>query len=71
MISKKEAIGIAKDDAESTYADLSNYKITATIKDMKWHVKYELNGDEPVNGGGPEYVISAERGEILEKKYWQ
>lgn len=69
MIPKEKAIDIARKDAETAYEDLSKYTVTATFDGTNWHVEYELRED--VLGGGPEYIISGENGEILEKTYWQ
>jgi hypothetical protein len=71
MIPEEKAIEIARNDAETAYEDLSQFTVTTTFDGTNWHVKYVLDRDEVVDGGGPEYVISGESGEILEKKYWQ
>lgn len=70
MIDEAEARAIAKRDAEQVYRDLSIYRITAQLREGKWYVDYDLEG-EAMAGGGPHYVISADTGDILERRYEQ
>jgi hypothetical protein len=69
-IEKDAALRIAKEDARHVYRDLEIYQISAQLKNGKWYVDYELTGPLMV-GGGPHYVISAENGQILERRYEQ
>jgi hypothetical protein len=70
MISKEEALEIAKKDAELVYRDLTIYKVEAEVKENNWHIDYELKNPE-LHGGGPHYVISGSTGEIISKRYEQ
>lgn len=65
-----EALAIAEADALAAYKDLSIYRIELVQMEDGWHVEYHIK--YPLwAGGGPHYVISAETGEILSKKYYQ
>jgi hypothetical protein len=64
------ALQIAQADAERAYRDLSGYRITILLKDDGWHIDYEL-AKTGVAGGGPHYVIDAQTGAILSKRYEQ
>lgn len=70
LIGRKEALKIARENAERMYRDLSIYKIEAELKDGKWYVDYNILNTQMV-GGGPHYVISAETGEIISFRYEQ
>ena len=70
MISQKEALDIAKKDAELVYRDLTIYEVMAEVKENNWHIDYELKNPE-LHGGGPHYVISGSTGEIVSKRYEQ
>ena len=41
-----------------------------SLEDDGWHVDYELKNDKMM-GGGPHYVIDAESGTIIAKRYEQ
>ena len=69
-ISCDQALKIARTDAESAYRDLSMYRIAISLEEQGWLVDYELK-DPNLQGGGPHYVIDAETGEILSKRYEQ
>jgi hypothetical protein len=69
-VSEQQALEIAQKDAKSAYRDLSIYKVTAHLEGDRWVVDYELK-DEGMLGGGPHYIISAETGEILSRRYEQ
>ncbi|MEF8885635.1 MAG: hypothetical protein V5A44_11005, partial [Haloarculaceae archaeon] len=43
--------------------------VTADFDGTNWHVEYRPV--ENIAGGGPEYVISGETGDIVDKNYWQ
>jgi hypothetical protein len=70
MISKEEVLRIAHRDASKIYRDLSVYEVIATSEGGDWHVSYVLADPKRV-GGGPEYVISGETGEIISLRYGQ
>ena len=70
MIDETKAREIAKKDAEQVYRDLTIYRIKSELKDGKWYVDYDLEGEFMV-GGGPHYVISSTTGDILERRYEQ
>ena len=69
-ISCDQALKIARTDAESAYRDLSMYRIAISLEEQGWLVDYDLK-DPNLQGGGPHYVIDAETGEILSKRYEQ
>jgi hypothetical protein len=69
-ITKEQALRIAREDAERTYVDLSIYSITAECDGESWRVDYSPS-DPYTAGGGPHYVISANNGEILSRRYEQ
>jgi hypothetical protein len=70
MIDEATAREIAKKDAMQVYRDLSIYKVKAELKNGKWYIDYDLEG-EAMAGGGPHYVISGSTGEIVERRYEQ
>jgi hypothetical protein len=63
-------LAIAQADAASAYRDLSPYRICLALEEDGWHIDYELK-DPNLTGGGPHYVIDAESGVILSKRYEQ
>jgi len=69
-ISCDQALQIAHADGLTAYGDLSRYRITIILEDDGWHVDYNLTKPD-VAGGGPHYVIDAENGSILKKRYEQ
>jgi hypothetical protein len=69
-MSSEEARQVARWDAERSYRDLSPYRVTITLEPDGWHVDYELKNPES-NGGGPHYVIDAQSGAIVAKRYDQ
>jgi len=73
MISKSEALRIAHQDASKMYRDLSQYKVTAVLKEGNWQVDYELVVPEGavMAGGGPHYLISGSSGEIVNRRFEQ
>ena len=52
------------------YRDLLLYRISVSLEDDGWRVDYELK-DPDLNGGGPHYLIDANSGEIVSKRYDQ
>ena len=71
-ISCDQALATARRDAEIAYRDLPArmYRITLSLEADGWHVDYDLT-DRQINGGGPHYVIDAQTGTILSKRYEQ
>jgi hypothetical protein len=69
-ISCDQALKIAQTDAERAYRDLFLYRISISLEDDGWSVDYELK-DPDLNGGGPHYLIDADSGEIVSKRYDQ
>lgn len=69
-VTREDALRIAREDAECTYADLTIYSVTAERDGDHWKVDYHL-ADPFMVGGGPHYVISAVTGEIRSRKYEQ
>jgi hypothetical protein len=70
MITEAEARAIAHEQAAQAYRDLSIYTVSARLEGDRWNVDYELT-DETLLGGGPHFVIAAENGEILARRYEQ
>ena len=70
IIDEAKAREIAKKDATQVYRDLTVYKVKTELKNGKWYVDYDLEG-EAMAGGGPHYVISGTTGEIVERRYEQ
>lgn len=68
-ITEREAIRIARRDARTAYDDRSGFRVTTTFDGTNWHVGYRPEGTPA--GGGPEYVISGETGDIVDKTYSQ
>jgi hypothetical protein len=70
-IDRDEALRIAREDARVVYGNLEAYAESAELEDDEvWRVDYDLR-DADAQGGGPHYLISAESGEILAKRYEQ
>ena len=70
LISKKQALKIAKEDAQLLYRDLSIYDVKIELKEGNWIVDYDI-ADPQMLGGGPHYVISSKTGEIISYRYEQ
>lgn len=65
-----EVLRIAHQDAQNVYGDLSEFRITLTPCPDGWHVDYDLT--DPLSaGGGPHYIIDAQTGDILARRYEQ
>jgi hypothetical protein len=60
----------AQADATRAYQNLSAYRIQVVLEADGWHVHYELK-DPRLKGGGPHYVIDANTGAIVSKRYEQ
>lgn len=70
-ITRQQALAIAEADAVPEYGDdLFHLTLEVVLKDDKWHVDYWLRKPRWA-GGGPHYIIDANTGEILFKKYSQ
>lgn len=70
LIAGAQALGIAQADALRAYHDLSAYRIEVVLEADGWHVDYDLK-DPRLKGGGPHYVIDANSGAIVSKRYEQ
>lgn len=64
------ALAIARADAEQVYQNIQRFRIEIQLDEDGWRIAFLLKA-KLVAGGGPHYVISAETGEILDKKYYQ
>lgn len=69
-VTSDRALAIARLDAEQVYRDLERFRILIALEPDGWHVEYWLK-DPNVQGGGPHYVVDANTGAILSKKYYQ
>ncbi len=65
-----QILTIAQTDATRVYRDLSVYRIQIVLEDDGWHVDYELKTPR-LKGGGPHYLIDANTGVIISKRYEQ
>ncbi len=70
LLSSDQALQIARVDAEKAYRDLTAYRVTLALESDGWHIDYELK-DPDKNGGGAHYIIDAQTGQIILKKYEQ
>ena len=69
-LTSDQALKIARLDAERAYRDLSHYRILVELREDGWHVDYELKNPR-LKGGGPHYIIDAQTGAIISKRYEQ
>ena len=69
-IASDQALRIARLDAEKTYRDLTPYRMQIEMHQDSWHVDFELRNRQ-AQGGGAHYVIHAQTGEILSRRYEQ
>jgi hypothetical protein len=69
-IPSHQALAIAEADAVTMYKDLSIYRIEIRQEDDGWHIEYRIKQPR-MAGGGPHYIIDAETGQIISKKYYQ
>lgn len=69
-IAGDQALTIAQADAIRVYRDLTSYRIQLMLEADGWHIDYTLS-DPHLKGGGPRYVIDAQTGAILSKRYEQ
>jgi hypothetical protein len=66
------ALAVAHADAVTAYPDLSRHRVEVRLEGDGWHVEYTFRGEGRFHvGGGPHYLIDAETGVILDKKYYQ
>jgi len=70
IIQADEALRRAQSDALNAYRDLSPYWIRVVLEPDGWHVDYQPKSPG-MKGGGAHYVIDAETGGILFKRYEQ
>jgi len=63
-------LAIAQADASRVYRDLAAYRIQLVLEEDGWHVDYDLK-DPRLKGGGPHYVLDAQTGAIVSKRYEQ
>lgn len=70
-ISRQQAIAIAEADAVAVYGDdLLHLTLEVVLRDDGWHVEYHLRKPRWA-GGGPHYLIDAQTGDIVSKRYYQ
>jgi hypothetical protein len=72
VVSSQQAIAIAEADALPRYGAewLNKLAIRAMLHDDGWHIEY-YQWRPRWTGGGPHYVIDANTGAIVSKKYYQ
>ncbi len=66
-ISMEQALDIARKDALASKVDFSKYTVQTELKQDGWLVYY-ISKDYLRGGGGPEYIIDAQTGNITSKK---
>ena len=69
-LTSDRVLAIANADAIRAYRALDHFRVQIVLEDDGWHVDFQLK-DPNLYGGGPHYVIHAETGEILSKRYEQ
>ncbi len=69
-ITSDQALRVARLDAERAYRDLTPYRVQVELDEDGWHVDYELK-NKCSQGGGPHYIIDANTGGIISKRYEQ
>jgi hypothetical protein len=69
-ITALRALSIAQADGTKAYGDLSAYRIQLVLESDGWHIDYDLK-DPRLKGGGPHYIIDAQTGAIVSKRYDQ
>lgn len=67
---KDRVLAIAQADAARVYRDLSLYRIQLVLETDGWHVDYDVKNPN-LKGGGPHYIIDAQTGASLAKRYEQ
>ena len=70
QLSSDEVLRVARLDAEQVYRDLARFVIRIVRQADGWHVDFDLK-EVGVRGGGPHYVIDADTGAIVSKRYEQ
>jgi hypothetical protein len=69
-VTSDQALAVARRDAEGVYQNLLEYWVSLVLEPDGWHVDYQLKNPR-LHGGGPHYVIDAQTGVILSKRYEQ
>jgi len=69
-LTSDEVLRVARLDAERVYRDLSRFVIRISRESDGWHVDFDLK-DKEARGGGPHYIVDAESGIIVGKRYEQ
>lgn len=70
-VTRQQAIAIAEADAVAAYGQALNVlTLEVALHDDGWHVEYHMRRPRWA-GGGPHYVIDADTGAIVSKKYHQ
>ena len=70
VLAGDQILAIAQADAARVYRDLSVYRIQLVLEDDGWHVDYELKNPR-LKGSGPHYIIDANSGAVVSKRYEQ
>ncbi len=71
-LTRDRVLSIAEADAVAAYDNLNSFRVEIQLKSDGWHVEYLFRGEGRFHtGGGPTYIIDAETGAILDKKYYQ
>jgi hypothetical protein len=61
-------LAIAQADAARVYRDLSLYRIQLMLENDGWYIGYDLKNPR-LKGGGPHYIIVAQTGSVISKRY--
>lgn len=69
-VSRQQAISIAEADGLPVYGNLDDLTLEVTLMDDGWHVDYWVRKHRHA-GGGPHYIINADTGQIVFKRYDQ
>jgi len=68
MITREKAVKIAREDVKKAGINLAGYDIVSELGSDGWHVSY-ANKKTAKGGGGPDYLIDADTGEIISKNF--
>jgi hypothetical protein len=69
-VASHRALDIACADANSVYQNIHRFRMLIALESDGWHIDFEPTNPER-HGGGPHYVIDADTGAILYKRYDQ
>ena len=69
-VDRNQALHIARQDALTAYRDLDAYDVTIEMQHRNWKIDYTPK-NKATQGGGPQYLIDGDTGEILSKRYEQ